>query len=671
MTTPSRHATAPPEFRGLLEAEFPPEELQAELIRRQRLDGFGAASRNLRALEALDRAQDVSSWDFAELAAVVTHHTASKEVQAYLFSNPDWLAICEITRQTEPVLAALKARNTTSTQTTNQDVSIAVLASSLIARHAARASAYLHQWGQYETTAGQALNQILTTAERLSAQVAGLNPGDGPATPRNLQRHARLLTRQLRVTGLEVPTSPPGQPRDEDEPALTSALRIAATGDAVFAEAAHLMTALSHLGSAATRSAQRLNRDVRLHGMIETVQIRGFEAISAIARAAMRRYDRSGQEYTGRRAIAAVVHHFAEQRLERLRGSLGESERRDVGFYDNRPPDRVLASLYDETRMLWAALSSGGMTLDQQTDHQIRFLLLQRRIGEHLGSEYPLVAQFPPLPVVASMPTDTPAITRLQLIEALRARVEANPYHPDASFLNRAADMYAHEIAGPADPTDDARGAVVAASDVAAVASYIVEHRVAASALILADAPGLSLDYGQAERALDVLQKLRVVDAPQPLRPRDVLATEESLPELLEHLEQRLPSLLALPRHRPSVPAQEAPSPAAPGPKEAGPPAAVENGAEPSPAPLPRRDRTKERRHPGSDSRLDAEPVRAVLSQQDRERIQGFVEARQAREAAFPAPDKAPAHDRPTTRHATPEQHPQQQAQEAASQSMR
>lgn len=231
--------------------------------------------------------------------------------------------------------------------------------------------------------------------------------------------------------------------------------------------------------------------------------------------------------------------------------------------------------------------------------------------------------------------------------------------------------MYAHEIAGPADPTDDARGAVVAASDVAAVASYIVEHRVAASALILADAPGLSLDYGQAERALDVLQKLRVVDAPQPLRPRDVLATEESLPELLEHLEQRLPSLLALPRHRPSVPAQEAPSPAAPGPKEAGPPAAVENGAEPSPAPLPRRDRTKERRHPGSDSRLDAEPVRAVLSQQDRERIQGFVEARQAREAAFPAPDKAPAHDRPTTRHATPEQHPQQQAQEAASQSMR
>ncbi|MFD0427647.1 hypothetical protein ACFQ60_03875 [Streptomyces zhihengii] len=75
---------------------------------------------------------------------------------------------------------------------------------------------------------------------------------------------------------------------------MDSALSLGALYDRGLAEAAELGAALSDISARARRVGQRAVLDIRLHGMIESLQIRGYEMISGIARRLMKRYDHLG-----------------------------------------------------------------------------------------------------------------------------------------------------------------------------------------------------------------------------------------------------------------------------------------------------------------------------------------------------------------------------------------
>ncbi|MGW6203726.1 hypothetical protein ACWF9B_08780 [Streptomyces sp. NPDC055089] len=635
-----------------------------------------------RLARALDNAAAPPEAGPRDLTGIGTAMTTARSNQAYYFSHPDWQAILSIHQQVDDVLARLNEQAQTTPQTAIRAAKITTLAASLIARHAAKISAHLDKWEQRGTPGGQAIRALTRDAEGHAARASGLDSVQALGTPRLLAAHVLKLSRELRRAEPDAPEQDLGLD-DPDDPELDSALSAGAQADPELAEASQLMSALTEMGGRARRAGHRLALDVRLHGMVETAQLRGFEIISGIAQAAMERYDNlfrldreSGRAAhvdmgaSGRRNIAAMIYHYAEQRLERMRGTLGTDEQRDFGHYETDPPERYMEALYEESRTIRAELAKNLRPQDRP-ELQIRYLLAQKEIAAAGSSdgepEMGTQVTFPPSDLVAGMQTDSPVETRLALIKALRRQVENNPFHRDAQFLNKVADRFAQEIAGPPELTAQALEADLNADQVRAVAAHVVEQGTIASPLVLSENAELNLTHPQAERALAVLQTLNVVGPPNGIKPRKTLTLfRKELPAQLELLEQRLPNLLELqksaaPTAAPSAPetptppaqAKAAPKPATPTPAD---PAQTQTPAAPAPpapaagAPeLPRRDRSADRRHPGNLARRPA-PAAEAPTDQDlaklfegqesrvNEASQKLIAGTEARAAAHPAP---------------------------------
>ncbi|MER5615435.1 hypothetical protein [Streptomyces sp. NPDC002215] len=609
--------------------------------------------RGLRRARALDNAVAPPEAGPRDLAGIDTAMTTARSNQAYYFSHPDWQAILSIHQQVDDVLARLNEQAQTTPQTAIQASKITTLAASLIARHAAKISAHLDKWEQRGTPGGQAMRALTRDAEGHAARASGLDSVQALDSPRLLAAHVLKLSRELRRADADDPEPDLGLD-DPDDPELDSALSAGAQADPELAEASQLMSALTEMGGRARRAGHRLTLDVRLHGMVETAQLRGFEIISGIAQAAMERYDNlfrldreTGRAVhvdmgaSGRRNIAAMIYHYAEQRLERMRGTLGAEEQRDFGHYETDPPERYMDALYEESRTIRATLSAKNLRPQDRPELQIRYLLAQKEIasaGVDGVQDWGTQATFPPSDLVAGLQTDSPVETRRALIKALRRQVGNNPFHRHAHFLTKVADRFAQEIAGPPELTAQALQTELDADQVRAVAAHIVEQGAVASPLVLSEAAELNLTHAQAERALAVLQTLNVVGPPNGLEPRETLtASRNDLPGQLELLEQRLPNLLAMQTAAATIAASEAqatraqPEPApraeAPAPAEPEQVPAPAPPAPPAPAPaetapaatapeLPRRDRTAERRHPGN---LGSRPTPAAESPTDQD----------------------------------------------------
>ncbi|MGW3389552.1 hypothetical protein [Streptomyces cinereoruber] len=676
MTTPTPLQTEPIPPVPRLSTEVTAGMNAEALERHARLVNLQRGMRRARALDAADAPPEAGPRDLAGLDAAMG---VAQNNQAFYFSNPDWHAIRDIRQQVDAVLARLNEQAEITPQTAIQAAKITTLAASLIARHAAKVGAHLDKWDQRNTTGGQAMRTLTRVAEDHAVRASGLDSVQALDSPRLLIAHVHKLNRELRRAEPDDPEMDLGLD-DADDPELESALSTGAKSDPELAEASQLMTALTEMAGRARRAGHRLTLDVRLHGLVETTQLRGIEMISGIARTIMRRYDDQGQGTSGRRNIAAMILHYAEQRLERMRGSLGAEEQRDFGHYEAEPPERHLDALFEESRTAVQELRAQHITPQDRADAQIRFLLAQKEIaaaGPYGDPDWGTQVRFPPIQYVAGLKTDTPVETRRALIDALRRRVENNPFHRDAQFLNKVADRFAQEIAGPPELSTEALAADISASQVRAVATQLIEEGVVASPLALSGITELDLSYAEAERALAVLESLEVVGPTNGLKPREALIfSRYFLTEQLQTLEQRLPNLLEHQKGAASISASAAPeaaapavqAEAAPAPETAAPvpeqklvpsapvPAAPVESAPATTAPeLPRRDRTAERRHPGN---LTARPTpqAATTSDQDLAKLveghegrlleasQKLMAGTEARAAAHPAPpESAPA----------------------------
>jgi len=605
MSTPTPAAAAP-----LPLPAASAEEMQNELERMAMLQNLQRGLSRARALDDQTPPPAASPRDLSSLdTALVGAHAA----QAYFFAHPGWTAIQQIDLQVSTILSNLSVRAERTPQAAIQASRITVLAASLIARHAAQIGQHLDKGRQRDTPGSEAMRQLTRAAEGLAAQAAGIEQGQKLDTPRLLLTHMNQLQRELDKTR-ESPHRAAGSTRldDPDDPALDAAVTAGAALDPELAEASKLMSALTELAAGARRVGHRVTLDVKLHGAIETVQLRGFEMISGIARAAMNRYDRNGRGNDGRRTIAAMVYHYAEQRLERMRGTLDEGEQRAHGYYEGETRDRYFDALFEESRTVLGALKTEGLTPQEQTDLQIRYLLAEHAIAARLDEELPMEASFPPKPWVAGLSTDTPVATRRALIDALHRRVHNDPYNRDAHFLNRAADLLALELAGPTELTPRALEAAVTAIEIRAIAQHLVDHDTVAAPLVLSEIPELNVSHAQAERALDVLQRLNVVGPPNGPQPRATTVAADSLPERLMLLEVSLPDMLRLqeeagqpttdpetPSMPPSPTATQSPTPPAPSGGVSAASADSAPGAAQAPV-LPQRRRDENRPHPGS-----------------------------------------------------------------------
>ncbi|MER5372666.1 hypothetical protein [Streptomyces sp. NPDC002553] len=650
---------------------------------------MASLQRGLRLARTLDNADAPPQAGPRDLTGIHNALATAQDNQAYYWGDPSWHAIRDLRNQVDDVLSRLNEQAETTPQAAIHAAKITTLAASLIARHAAKVSAVLDAGGQRDTPGGRAMRLLTRVAEDHAARASGLDSVQALDTPRLLIAHVHKLNKELRRTDPDAPATDLGLD-DPDDPELEGALSTSAAADPELAEAAELMTALSEMADRARRAGHRLTLDVRLHGMVETAQLRGFEMISGIARALMRRYDDQGRGASGRRNIAAMVYHYAEQRLERMRGTLGVDEQRDFGHYETAPPERYMDTLYEESRTVRAALNSKDLAPQDRPELQIRYLLAQNAIAAAGGDgqEWGTQAAFPPSNLVAGLKTDNPVEARLALITALRRRVEDNPFHREAQFLNKVADRFAQEIAGPRELTAQALEAEISADQVRAVAEHLVAQGTVASPLVLSETAELNLTHAQAERALAVLQTLKVVGLPTGLEPRSVLkAPSNEVQTRLAPLEQQLPLLLELQKgaaitapsateppdtagqpeaaqpveaHAVALP-EQAPGQAAPSPAASADPAPA--AAAPQ---LPRRDRTAERRHPGN---LDTRPApteqdlaQLLEGQEDRlkEVSERLIAGKEAREATHPAP----AETTPTANPVDEAQHNAQQTQQ-------
>ncbi|MEU5240934.1 hypothetical protein ACH4UR_24880 [Streptomyces lydicus] len=646
------------------------EEMQQLLERRAQLEKLQQGLRRARARDDSNTPPPAVLRDLRGLDVVMAR---AYENQAYYFSQPGWNALTQVHRSVTEVLRNLNTRAEREPQDAIQAARITTLAASLIARHAAEVSSYLNTWKQQDSPGGQAMRTLVKAAEIHAALAAGLDSGQDLDTPRLRIAHAHKLSKELRRAEPSPGATEAAGMDDPDDPALDSALSIGAAVDPELAEAARLMHALTELGSHARRAGHRLALDVRLHGLVETAQLRGFETISGIARTVMRRYDNQGQETSGRRNIAAMIFHYAEQRLERMRGTLGADEHREVGHYESDPPERYMDALFEESRTVVTEMRAKHITPQERTNLQIRFLLAQKEIAADAGDpEWGTQPRFPPIEFVAGMQTDNLVETRFALIEALRRRVENNPFHRDAEFLNKVKDRFAHEIAGPPELTAQALDADITADQIRAVAEHLLGQDAVASPLVLSETSTLNLTHPQAERVLAVLQTLNVVGPPKALEPRETLVQSHGeVDTQLTLLEGRLPDLLELQKGAAELaasPAGDSPTPSEPAPTAEAPamakpdqtaqnqtPAAAEPtpSAEAAPAPalpkLPRRDRSVERPHPGNlrarssptaEPPTDQELAQLLEGQEDRlkEESQRVIDGKGIRAAAYPAP---------------------------------
>lgn len=703
MTTPAPLQTEPTPPVPKLSPGAPVGMTVEELERYGRHVNLQRGWQRARALDNADVPPAAGPRDLAGLSYAMTN---AQNQDAFYFSHPDWLALRDIRQQVDGVLQSLNERAEITPQAAIQAAKITTLAASLIARHATKVGAHLDTRDQRTTPGGRAMRELTRAAEEHAARASGLDSAQALDTPRLLIAHVHQLTKELRRAEVSQERTPVPGLDDPNDPNLDSALSAGAAADPELAEASQLMTALSELGGRARRAGQRLTLDVRLHGMVETAQLRGFEMISGIAAAAMRRYDRQDRGTDGRRNIAAMIFHYAEQRLERMRGTLGADEERDFGHYETGPPDRYLATLFNESHSAVRELRAQNITPQERTDVQIRFLLVQMKIGAVAGldggQEHGTQPRFPPLMYVAGMQTDSPVQTRLTLIDALRRRVESNPFHRDAQFLNNVKDRFTLELAGPPELTAQALQADLNADQVRSAALYLVTHHKddwVTSPLKLSEAAELNLTYSQAERALAVLQTLDVVGPPNGLTPRRVLTVSPNeLPIQLEGLEQRLPNLLELRKSAAAVSASTTPTSAETATQRAAarvaePPAAAEPRPEqaaaatvqPAPAEsaqattaseLPRRNRSAERRHPGNlgprpapAESADSGLAKLLEGQEDRLKAvsQSIIASKEDR-AAHPGPEET-ASVKPE--HTDEAQNNAQQAQQTAGVSAR
>ncbi|MFE5406599.1 hypothetical protein ACFQ9Z_35845 [Streptomyces sp. NPDC056580] len=689
MTTPQHPQPVPATTIRELEADLSPQELDLLLERRARLENLQQGMRRASALNDPDALPPAGPRDLRGLDTVMD---TVFENQAYYYSQPGFVALVQVYRRVSELLENLVAQIERAPQMAIQAARITTLASSLIARYAAEVRSHLDSWSQGDTPGGRAMRTLVRAAELHAAQAAGLVDAQDLGTPRRLMAHIRELDRAIQKT-VPVPGPMDGKAlSDPGDAELEGALSIGAAADPALDEASQLMTALSELAGHARRAGHRLTLDVRLHGMVETAQLRGFEMISGMARAAMGRYDNLDRSASGRRNIAAMIYHYAEQRLERMRGTLSADESRDFGHYETDPPERYMDALFEESRTVGRELRAKHITRQERTDLQIRFLLAQHEIaaaGADGDPGWGTRPTFPPSDMVAGLQTDHPVEARLDLIDALRRRVENNPFHRDAHYLNSVKDRLALELAGPPELTAEALQADLTADHVRSVAERLVTHRsdnLVASPLALSETPELHLTHAQAERALAVLQTLNVVGPPNGLQPREILvASRNQLSSRLELVDLRLPNLLERQKgsavvSEPSAP--EAPVPAVqpeavpePGAAARAPvPAPPEHAQTPTaPAPsapaepattpeLPRRDRSATRPHPGNltarpapqgDAPSDQDLAKLFAGQENRllevsQTLMAGAEARaalaEAHAAAYPAPpDSAPA----------------------------
>ncbi|MFD6329199.1 hypothetical protein ACFWGI_06420 [Streptomyces niveus] len=643
---------------------------------------------------ALDSADTPPPSGPRDLTGISDAIATAQNKDTFYFSHPDWIALRSIRQRVDGVLQSLNEQAESTPQAAIQAAKITTLAASLIARHAAKVSAHLDTLGLRNTPGAMAMRDLTRTAENHASRASGLDSSQALDTPRLLITHVHKLTRELRRAEATPARTLDLGLDDPNDPNLDSALSASAASDPELAEASELMTALSNLGGRARRAGDRLTLDVRLHGMVETAQLRGFEMISKIARDAMQRYGDEGRGTEGRRHIASLIFHYSEQRLERMRGILGVDEGHDFGHYETGPPNRHVQSFDDESRAAVRELRSKNVAPQGRIDAQIRWFLAQRGLSAALGldggQEAGTQPRFPPLMYVAGVRTDSPVQTRLDLITALHRRVESNPFSRDAHFLNRVKDRFILELVGPPELSADARQADLSADQVRSVALYLVTHRTdkwVTSPLLLSEVPELNLTYAQAERSLAVLQTLKVVGPPNGLEPRERLTVSRSqLPVQLLGLELRLPNLLETDKGAAAVSAFTAPASvvtATPSKVErvAGPPAAVEpkpptapahsTSAEPTAVTatpgLPQRDRSAERRHPGSlgpkppaaERPTDPDPARTPHTDRVMQVVQSVITGREGRDAAYPAPaDAAPV--KPTDEAQHNAQQPQQ-----------
>lgn len=689
MTTPTPTQTEPTPPVPKLSPNAPAGMTAEELERYARHVSLQRGLLRARALDNADAPPAAGPRDLTGLNATMT---TAQSNEAWYWSHPDWHAIRDIRQQVDNVLARLNEQAEITPQAAINAAKITSLAASLIARHAAKVSAHLDAGGRRDTPGGLAMRHLTRAAENHAARASGLDSVQALDTPQLLIAHVHKLTKELRRAEPDDPEPDLGLD-DPDDPELESTLSTGAKADPELAEASQLMTALSEMAGKARRAGHRLTLDVRLHGMVETAQLRGFEMISGIARTVMQRFDNQDLGTSGRRNIAAMIYHYAEQRLERMRGTLGAEKQRDFGHYEAEPPERYMDALFEESRTAVQELRAKHITPQDRTDAQIRFLLAQKEIaavGPDGDPDWGTQPRFPPIEYVAGMRTDTPVETRLALIDALRRRVENNPFHRHAHFLNKVADRFAQEIAGPPELTAQALAADVSAEQVRAVAAHVVGQGAVASPLVLSETAELDLTYAQAERALAVLQTLNVVGPSNGLKPRETLTVSRNdLPGQMELLEQRLPNLLEMQRSAAAIPVSEAQATAAqpeagPTPKALAEPEQVQASAAPAPtapaesapaatAPeLPRRDRSAERRHPGNlgprptmvpaaETPTDENLAKLFEGQEDRvkEVSRKLIAGTEARAAAHAAPAET------TLAKATTVDEAQQNAQQA------
>lgn len=293
-------------------------ETEAEFERYARLQNLGVGLRRARALDDVAEPPPAGPRDLAGLATAMAGAHAA---QAYYFHQPGWSTLNEIHQRASEALRDLDEQAKRTPQAAVQAARITSLAASLIARHAAQIQTYLNTWHQSATPGAEAMRYLTRAAEDHAARAAGIDDGQTLDTPRLLMAHAFHLNRELQRTETARP-GPATDPKldDPDDPALESALSLGALYDRSLAEAARLGDAMSELSGRARRVGHRAVLDVRLHGAIESLQIRSYEMISGIARKVMNRYDELGWQNDGRRTIAATIFHYAEQRLERIRG---------------------------------------------------------------------------------------------------------------------------------------------------------------------------------------------------------------------------------------------------------------------------------------------------------------------------------------------------------------
>ncbi|MFE0775840.1 hypothetical protein [Streptomyces sp. NPDC058861] len=558
MTTPAHPQPTPAMLRLTLPQGATAAETEAEFKRYARLQNLGVGLRRARALDNVTEPPQAGPRDLAGLATAMAGAHAA---QAYFFHQPGWSALNEIHQRASDVLRDLNEQAERTPQAAVQAARITSLAASLIARHAAQIQTFLNTWNQSKGPGAEAMRYLTRAAEDHAAQAAGVDDGQNLDTPRLLMAHAYRLNRELQRAEAARP-GPPTDPKldDPDDPALESTLSLGALYDRGLAEAARLNDAMSELSGRARRIGHRAVLDVRLHGAIEALQIRSYEMVSGIARRLMNRYDELGWQNDGRRTVAATIFHYAEQRLERIRGALTPEDQREFGHYEVDPPDRYLDAVFDENRNVVNELKSKFLRPEDRSDLQIRFLLVQRILATDMGdTEWGTLPHFPPKEYVAGVRADDPVEARRELIDALRRRIERDPYHRDASFLNQVADRLTKEIVGPDELTTEATQATVTRAQLRAAALYLVEKGTIVSPLTLASAPELNVTHAEAERILHELQNLNVVGASNGLEPRQMLATTPT----------QLPAALAAARPTPVATLSQAVAAPAPTPAQA------------------------------------------------------------------------------------------------------